>query len=69
MPGIIWIGRFLKDQGYAVTENVIFQYNRSAILLENNGKSSSGKRTKHNNIRFFYQQDPKVGYISGILSN
>ena len=29
------------------------QDNTSAILLEKNGKSSSGKRTRHLSIRFF----------------
>ena len=30
---------------YDVVENIIFQDNKSAILLEKNGKTSSGKRT------------------------
>ena len=37
----------MKAQDYDVVENIIFQDNKSAILLEKNGKTSSGKRTKH----------------------
>ena len=33
------------------------QDNTSAILLERNGKASSGKRTRHLNIRFFHITD------------
>ena len=33
------------------------QDNKSAILLENNGKASSSKRTKHINIQFYFITD------------
>jgi hypothetical protein len=35
----------------------LFQDNKSAILLEKNGKASSSKRTKHVNIRYFFITD------------
>jgi hypothetical protein len=35
----------------------LYQDNQSAILLEKNGKASSGKRTKHINIRYFFVTD------------
>ena len=31
--------------------------NQSAILLEKNGRASSGKRTRHVNIRYFFVTD------------
>jgi len=40
-----------------VNENIVYQENMSAILLEKNGKASSGKRTKHINIRYFFVTD------------
>jgi hypothetical protein len=40
-----------------VAENILYQDNQSAILLESNGKASSGKRTKHINIRYFFVTD------------
>ena len=44
----------MEAEGYQVTENVFYQDNKSAILLENNGKSSSIKLTKHINICLFF---------------
>jgi hypothetical protein len=43
----------MEAQGYQAKDNVLFQDNKSAILLEKNGKASSSKRTKHINIRYF----------------
>jgi hypothetical protein len=45
------------EQGYNVEENILFQDNRSAMLLEKNGKASSSKRTKHINIRYYFVTD------------
>ena len=47
----------LKSQGYKVSDNVIFQDNKSTMLLEGNGKASSSKRTKHINVRYFFITD------------
>ena len=57
MPSILWTRQFLEAQGYGVRENIVLQDNRSAILLEKNGKASSSKRTKHINIRYFFVTD------------
>jgi hypothetical protein len=54
MSAICWTRYFMKAQGYGVKDNVLFQDNKSSILLENNGKASSRKRTKHINIRYFF---------------
>jgi len=40
-----------------VTDNVVYQDNQSAILLERNGQASCGKRTRHINIRYFFIKD------------
>jgi hypothetical protein len=50
MPDICWTWYFMKAQGYGVKDNVLFQDNKSSIILEKNGKASSSKRTKHINI-------------------
>ncbi len=54
MPIILWTLYFLLEQGYGVIENLLLQDNKSSILLERNGKASSGKRTRHINICFFH---------------
>ena len=43
LPMVIWTRNFLKAQGLTVNDNVVYQDNMSSILLERNGRSSSGK--------------------------
>ena len=52
MPHLYWTSYFLECQGYNVHSTIMYQDNQSAILLDNNGRASSSKRTKHLNIRF-----------------
>ena len=47
----------MEEQGYKTERNVLLQDNKSAILLEKNGKRSSGKRTRALNIRYFFITD------------
>jgi hypothetical protein len=53
-----WAHLFLFAQRVAVKRNIIYQDNTSSILLEVNGKKSSGKRTRHINIRYFLTTSP-----------
>ena len=57
MPSILWTNYFLEHQGYGSKNSILFQDNQSAILLETNGRKSSGKRTKHINMRFYFITD------------
>eukprot|EP00980_Cylindrotheca_fusiformis_P012362 scaffold3036_cov117-Cylindrotheca_fusiformis.AAC.1 len=57
MSLILWTRNFLEAQGYTVTDNVVWQDNQSAMLLENNGTRSSSKRTRHLDIRYFFVTD------------
>jgi hypothetical protein len=57
MPIICWTRYFLLSQGYGIIENLLLQDNRSSILLERNGRASSGKRTRHINIRYYFITD------------
>ena len=54
---VLWTKLFLEAQGYEIEKNIIYQDNKSAILLEVNGKRSSGKRTRALNIRYFFITD------------
>ena len=54
---ILWTKLFLESQGYKIYKNVLHQDNKSAILLEKNGKRSSSKRTRAINIRYFFITD------------
>jgi len=57
MPAVCWTRYFMDGQGYEINDNVVFQDNKSSMLLEKNGKASSSKRTKHINIRYFFITD------------
>jgi hypothetical protein len=57
MPAICWTQHFMEAQGYHVDDNILYQDNKSSILLEKNGRASSSKRTKHINIRYFFITD------------
>ena len=47
----------MESQGYKIDENILFQDNKSAILLEKNGKTSSSKRTKHVKVKYYFIQN------------
>jgi hypothetical protein len=53
----LWTRRFLEAQGYPIKNNILFQDNKSAILLETNGRKSAGKQSRHLNIRLFFITD------------
>jgi hypothetical protein len=54
MPAILWSWYFLEAQGYGTIDLNLYQDNMSAMLLQQNGKASSSKRTKHIHIRYFF---------------
>jgi hypothetical protein len=54
---ILWTQLFMESQGYDLAQNIVYQDNKSAILLETNGKKSSSKRTRALNIRYFFITD------------
>ena len=47
----------MEDQGVNIKETVLYQDNMSSMLLEQNGRQSSTKRTKHMDIQYFYVGD------------
>ena len=54
---VLWSKLFIEAQGYKVKTTVIYRDNTSSMKLEQNGKASSGKRTRHFNIKYFYITD------------
>ena len=57
MPAVCWTRYFMEAQGYPINDNIVYQDNKSSMLLEKNGKASSSKRTKHISIRYFFITD------------
>ena len=66
MPHILWCHYFLGAQGLKA-ESTVFQDNRSAMLLEKNGAFSSGKRTKHIDVRYFLSRT-ELSVVNSIYS-
>ena len=63
----LWMRMFMEGQGYKIKDNVVYQDNQSAILLEKNGKKSSGKRTRHLSLTYYFitnQIEKKVKAIA-----
>ena len=64
LPQLLWTRNFMIAQGYNVGHNILYQDNLSTMLLERNGKASSGKRTRAIDIRYFYITDKvKAGIL------
>ena len=42
---------------YKIEENVLYQDNKSAILLEKNGRKSMGNQSRALNVRYFFISD------------
>ena len=57
MGVILWTRMFLESQGVPIKDNVVFQDNQSTMKLQNNGKRSSGKKTRHIDIRYYFITD------------
>lgn len=55
--GVLWTNYFLAAQGYQTSGTILYQDNKSAILLERNGHWSKGKRSKHISVRYFFIKD------------
>ena len=54
---IIWTQKFLEAQGYEVKTTIVYQDNKSAMLLEKNGRYSAGKWSRHLDIKYFFITD------------
>jgi hypothetical protein len=56
LPQALWTKYFMEAQNYDVS-SILNQDNQSTIKLSENGKASSGKGTRHINIRYFFITD------------
>ena len=53
----LWVKMFMEEQGYKINDNIIYQDNQSAMLLERNGRKSSSKKTRHMDLRYYFITD------------
>jgi hypothetical protein len=69
LPQMLWTLYFLEAQGYKIDDNLLYQDNKSSILLETNGHGSSGKQTRHINVRYFFIADRVKRNTDRVLSH
>ena len=61
---MMWCKYFMEAQGYSIENNILYQDNKSTILMAKNGRMSAGKKIKHINNRFFLITDKvAMGYL------
>ena len=56
-PYNLWFINFMREQGYVLHTNDIFQDNQSAIRMERNGRNSCTGNSRHIHIRYFFVKD------------
>ena len=54
---ILWKKYYMEAQGYTIDTNILFQDNKSTILLATNGRQSAGKKSKHIKNKYFLVAD------------
>ena len=54
---MMWSTYLMEANGYAIENNILYQDNKSTILLERNGRTRAGKNSKHIKSRFFLNTD------------
>ena len=57
ISNVLWAKLFMQHQGIEIKHNIVYQDNKSTILLAENGRLSAGKRSRHLNIKYFYITD------------
>jgi len=57
LPDVLWINYFLRKHGFEVENIMVYQDNKSPILLEVSGRLSATKKTKHTQAKYFFTKD------------
>ena len=57
LPRCLLLRYFIEGQGYVVEEIEFHQYNMIYMLMENNGKDSITKQTKHIRVQYLFIKD------------
>ena len=57
MPQMLWTKYFCEEQGYPIEENIMYQDNLSAMMLDTNSNKSSSKSRKNIRVRYVFIKD------------
>ena len=53
----MWTRYLLSNQVFEIDKPILYQGKNSAIMLEENGRESSSRRTNHISTRYLYIED------------
>jgi hypothetical protein len=54
---ILWTKHFMEALGYEIKHYILYQDNKSTILLHGNGRQSAGKQSRALNVGYFFLSD------------
>ena len=57
LPYTLWFKHFMEEKGCKIENNVLYQDNKSAILMEINGRISCVGNSRQIHIRYFWMKD------------
>ena len=57
IPYNLWLTMFMSEQGYKIKDNILYQDNKSTILMLKNGRNSCTGNSRHINVRYFFVKD------------
>ena len=57
IPYNLWLTLFMSEQGYKIKDNILYQDNKSTMLMLKNGRNSCTGNSRHINIRYFFVKD------------
>ena len=57
MLQMLWTKYFCEEQGYPIEENIMYQDNLSAMMLDTNSNKSSSKSRKNIRVRYVFIKD------------
>jgi hypothetical protein len=57
LPHTLYVKMFMKAQGYSINKATFYQDNKRAIKMELNGKASTGQRSRHIDVHYFFITD------------
>ena len=57
LPYNLWLILFITAQGYAIKDNILYEDNKSTMLMLKNGRNSCTGNSRHIDIRYFFVKD------------
>ena len=60
LPQLSWTQNFMAAQGFKFKRNIFYHDIQPAMRLERNGRQLCGQKSRHIDIRYFYQRPHQI---------